>query len=371
MGGAVPADRPEGRRPHLRGRDPGEQPVRQGRSRLHPQGRHTRPAAPRPDRVQPGGAAAHRHRGRRDDGRRDLVGVLLGVPRPDHAATPRLGAHLVRGGGEGPARRQRVRRGGVPVAQRRGQRPDRGVRQRDQRAASGVPTSGSSTTTSTPCRRAATPSRRRTSSARSATRSCGASGYRPEHRHRIAQGGHLRGQPSVAPWRDGWVARATVADMLSHAVDVAMDRTVAPGFSKVGPAVRRRLPGWPGPTPNQVPSPAPTSASPVRHSGLGIATAVGLRAPRSPRSPGRPRRGEGDWVGRPGPRVALRRLRPRGRTPVRGRVRRHWHRSTYVVHNAGSRARHPHRVAAGPRADHGAARPRPGADDRAAAPGPR
>ena len=55
LGGAVPADRPEGRRPHLRGRDPGQQPVRQGRRGLHPQGRaQARPAAPRPDRVQPG-----------------------------------------------------------------------------------------------------------------------------------------------------------------------------------------------------------------------------------------------------------------------------------------------------------------------------
>ena len=35
LGGAVPADRPQGRRPHLRGRDPGQQPVRQGRRRLH------------------------------------------------------------------------------------------------------------------------------------------------------------------------------------------------------------------------------------------------------------------------------------------------------------------------------------------------
>ena len=71
LGGAVPPDRPEGRRPHLRGRDPGQQPVRQGRRRLHPQGRaQARPAAPRADRVQPGRPGAHRRRGRRDDGRR-------------------------------------------------------------------------------------------------------------------------------------------------------------------------------------------------------------------------------------------------------------------------------------------------------------
>ena len=35
LGGPLPADRPQGRGPHLRGRDPGEQPVRQGRRRLH------------------------------------------------------------------------------------------------------------------------------------------------------------------------------------------------------------------------------------------------------------------------------------------------------------------------------------------------
>ena len=35
VGGPVPADRPQGRRPQLRGRHPGEQPVRQGRRRLH------------------------------------------------------------------------------------------------------------------------------------------------------------------------------------------------------------------------------------------------------------------------------------------------------------------------------------------------
>ena len=61
VGGAVPPDRPQGRGSHLRGRDPGEQPVRQGRRRLHPQGRaQAGPAAPGPDRVQPRGAGAHR-----------------------------------------------------------------------------------------------------------------------------------------------------------------------------------------------------------------------------------------------------------------------------------------------------------------------
>lgn len=34
-------------------------------------------------------------------------------------------------------------------------------------------------------------------------------------------------------------------EALSHLVDVALDRTVAPGFTSLGLAVRRRLPGWP------------------------------------------------------------------------------------------------------------------------------
>ncbi len=70
LGGAVPPHRPARRRPHLRGRHPRQQPVRQGRGGLHPQGRaQARPAAPGTDRVQPGGAGAHRHRGWRDDRR--------------------------------------------------------------------------------------------------------------------------------------------------------------------------------------------------------------------------------------------------------------------------------------------------------------
>ncbi len=51
----VPADRPQGRRPHLRGRHPGQLAVRQGRRRLHHEGRpRSGAAAPAADRVQPG-----------------------------------------------------------------------------------------------------------------------------------------------------------------------------------------------------------------------------------------------------------------------------------------------------------------------------
>ena len=52
LGRAVPADRPARHRPQLRGRRPGEQPVRQGWRRLHHEVRAPPgPAAPAPDRV--------------------------------------------------------------------------------------------------------------------------------------------------------------------------------------------------------------------------------------------------------------------------------------------------------------------------------
>jgi NAD(P)-dependent dehydrogenase (short-subunit alcohol dehydrogenase family) len=64
-------------------------------------------------------------------------------------------------------------------------------------------------------------------------------------------------------------------DTVARAVDTAMDRTVAPGFSQIGLAARRRLPGWPA-------DPAPgslsgrTAAVTGATSGLGYATAEGL-----------------------------------------------------------------------------------------------
>ena len=36
-----------------------------------------------------------------------------------------------------------------------------------------------------------------------------------------------------------------VLSALSGVLDTALDRTVVPGFSKIGYAVRRRLPSWP------------------------------------------------------------------------------------------------------------------------------
>ncbi len=79
----VPAHRPAGRGTHLRGRDPGQLPVRQGRRRLHHEGRAPAgPAPAAPDRVLPGGPGAHRRRGRRGVPGPDVGGVLRRVPRP-------------------------------------------------------------------------------------------------------------------------------------------------------------------------------------------------------------------------------------------------------------------------------------------------
>ncbi len=64
---------------------------------------------------------------------------------------------------------------------------------------------------------------------------------------------------------------------LARGVDTLMDRLVAPGFTRVGPAVRRRLPGWPAdPQPGSLAGKvaAVTGAS----SGLGVATAEALAA---------------------------------------------------------------------------------------------
>ncbi len=102
-----------------------------------------------------------------------------GVPRTGDAAAAQLRAHVVGGRREGPAHRERVRRRRDPRAPGDRQRPDRGVRRRDQRPAERTSTCGCSTTTSTPSRPAVTPSLRRTSSAPSATRSSGASASTP------------------------------------------------------------------------------------------------------------------------------------------------------------------------------------------------
>ena len=102
VGRAVPADRPEARRAHLRGRDPGQQPVRQGRRRLRdPQRARFRPAPPHADRVLQDDPAHHRGLGHRDLARRDVGGVPVRVPARDAALRARRPRAAHRGDGEG------------------------------------------------------------------------------------------------------------------------------------------------------------------------------------------------------------------------------------------------------------------------------
>jgi NAD(P)-dependent dehydrogenase (short-subunit alcohol dehydrogenase family) len=60
-------------------------------------------------------------------------------------------------------------------------------------------------------------------------------------------------------------------------VDTVLDRTIAPGYSRIGLAVRRRLPGWPAdPAPGALAGKAVAVTGPT--SGLGVATAHGVAA---------------------------------------------------------------------------------------------
>ena len=70
---------------------------------------------------------------------------------------------------------------------------------------------------------------------------------------------------------------ASLGTTVGSVVDTVMDRTVVPGYTRIGPAVRRHLPTWPADPPPEALAGARvlvTGAS----SGLGVATAEGLAA---------------------------------------------------------------------------------------------
>ena len=176
----VPADRPEGRRPVLRGGDPGQQPVRQGRGGLHHEDRaQAGPAPPAADRVQPGDPAAHRRcrrRGRRAPrcGRSSSRSTCSGrTPRSccARSAAPRWTVW------SGSAPTGRLRQG--LAGGRHRQRPDRRVLRRHLRAGHGPGRDrgpGARLLRARADRRWATPRPPPTWRSRWARRCCGASG---------------------------------------------------------------------------------------------------------------------------------------------------------------------------------------------------
>ena len=118
------ADRPARRRPLLRGRHPGQQPVGQGRRRLRHEDRPlARPAAPPADRVLQAHPDPHRRRGRRSQPRRDLGDVPPRVPgrRLGRAARPPV---LVRRRRQAEAQRRDLGRRRDPRDRGHRQRPD-------------------------------------------------------------------------------------------------------------------------------------------------------------------------------------------------------------------------------------------------------
>ena len=102
---AVPADRPEARRTVVRGRDPRQQPVRQGRRGVRDEDRaRLRPAAAPPDRILQDDPAHHRGLRDRDQPGPDVgpvpqrvpargAGVPVALPRTQHERSRRRRPH--------------------------------------------------------------------------------------------------------------------------------------------------------------------------------------------------------------------------------------------------------------------------------------
>ena len=185
VGRALPAHRPQGRRPLLRGRHPGQQPVRQGRRGLHPQERpQARPAAARADRVLPGHPGAHRRRGRRGQPRR-RSGTTFSAEYLEREAPLKLNSvHTSSAAGEKDQLNVNVYVDGeLHALSGEGNGPLVGVRRRHQRAAARRRRELRRAGARLPRARAQSPvatrSLRRTSSAPSASRSSGASGSTP------------------------------------------------------------------------------------------------------------------------------------------------------------------------------------------------
>ena len=176
LGGALPADRPQGRRPHLRGGHPGQLAVRQGRRRLHHEVPSTtstcragcRSSSARSSRRAPTPRAA-----------RSSPAQMWEAFEAEYLArrTPiALNSHHTSSAADDRRRARRQRRTWTarssPLARAR-QRPDRGVRRRAGHGRARRP--GARLRRARAVRPAATPRRRPTSSARSASGSCGAS----------------------------------------------------------------------------------------------------------------------------------------------------------------------------------------------------
>ena len=166
------ADRPARRRPLLRGRHPGQQPVGQGRHRLRDEDRPLpRPAAPPADRVLQGDPGPHRRRGRRGHPGRDLGRVQPASTWP--TARSRCST-------TSPRPSPTASRSSAPRSRSTATRTRSRARAtaRSPRSAPPWPRSASTpaswTTPSTPSPRAPTPRPPPTSRSRRAARSCGA-----------------------------------------------------------------------------------------------------------------------------------------------------------------------------------------------------